>query len=306
MADEPLWYFNGDWVPQSQVLISPDDRGFNGDTVFDSFRTFGGKIFRLDDHVDRLYRSLKYMQFEIDETPDRIKEICYEGMQRNADMSENGEFGFYPMVTRGPGGRTRDAHSPNVIIKVSGNASNGRLAPLYDTGIHGVIVRTRSYPAGSLDPKVKHHSRNNFALADLEAGAIDPEGYPILTDYDGFLTEGISYNVFLVTDGVVRTPTDKHILQGVTRGVILELAEQLGIPRSEEDLQPYDFYTADEAFIASTSPCVMPMTRVDGRTVGDGKPGPIVKQLLAGFGELVGVDIVDLAKRDAAREAAAG
>ncbi|MCH8207335.1 MAG: aminotransferase class IV [Chloroflexi bacterium] len=227
-------------------------------------------------------------------------------MRRNAGMCENGEFSFYPMVTRGPGGRTRDAHSPNVIVKVNGNVSNGRLAPLYDTGVHGVIVRTRSYPAQSLDPKVKHHSRNNFALADLEAADIDPEGYPILTDLDGFLTEGISYNLFMVTDGVIRTPTDKHILQGVTRAVVVELAEQLGIPCNEEDLQPYDMYTADEAFIASTSPCVLPMTRVDTRTVGDGKPGPIVKQLLAAFGELAGVDIVDLARRDAAREAASG
>lgn len=304
MAREPLWYFNGDWVPMSRVLISPDDRGFNGDTVFDSFRTFGGEIFRLDEHINRLYRSLKYMQFEIAETPERMKQICQEGMRLNSDASGNGEFGFYPMVTRGPGGRTRDAHSPNVIVKVNGNASNGRFAPLYETGVHGVIVRTKSYPAGSLDPKVKHHSRNNFALADLEAAAVDPEGYPILTDYDGCLTEGISYNVFLVTDGVVRTPTDRHILQGVTRGVVLELAERLGIPSREEDLQPYDLYTADEAFIASTSPCVVPMTSVDRRAVGDGRPGPVVQQLLAGFGEMLGVDPVDLARRDAARESA--
>ena len=136
----------------------------------------------------------------------------------------------------------------------------------------------------------------------MEAAAVDPEGYPILTDYDGCLTEGISYNVFLVTDGVVRTPTDRHILQGVTRGVVLELAERLGIPSREEDLQPYDLYTADEAFIASTSPCVVPMTSVDRRAVGDGRPGPVVQQLLAGFGEMLGVDPVDLARRDAARE----
>ena len=166
-------------------------------------------------------------------------------------------------------------------------------------------MRSKSYPAQSLDPKVKHHSRNNFALADLEAADIDPEGYAILTDYDGFLTEAVGYNVFLVTEGTIRTPTDRHILQGVTRGVVIELAEQLNIPCHEDDLQPYDIYTADEAFITSTSRCVMPMTRVDRRPVGDGKPGPIVRQLLAGFSELVGIDIVDIAKRDAAREAAA-
>lgn len=116
------------------------------------------------------------MQLEIDETPDRMKKICYEGMRRNTDMREDGEFSFYPMVTSGPGGRPRDAHSPDVIVKVKGNASNGRIASLYDTSIHGVIARTRSCPARSLDPKVKHHSRNNFAMADLEAARESEDG----------------------------------------------------------------------------------------------------------------------------------
>ena len=145
----------------------------------------------------------------------------------------------------------------------------------------------------ALDPKVKHYSRMNFNLADLEAADVDPEGWPILTDSEGNLTEGTGYNVFLVTDGVIRTPGDRNILQGISRGMVFDLAEQLEIPLVEEDLQPYDMYTADEAFFSSTTPCVLPVTVVDKREIGDGRPGPIVQQLLSAWSETVGLDIVD-------------
>ena len=114
---------------------------------------------------------------------------------------------------------------------------------------------------------------------------------------DGNLSEGTGYNYFLVTDGVIRTATDTAILQGVSRGMVFDLARQLDIPVVEEDLQPYDLYTADEAFFASTSYCVLPMTVVDKRPIGDGKPGPITNQLLAAWSEAVGLDIVDQAIR---------
>jgi branched-subunit amino acid aminotransferase/4-amino-4-deoxychorismate lyase len=96
---------------------------------------------------------------------------------------------------------------------------------------------------------------------------------------------------------VIRTPGDKNILQGISRGMVFDLADQLEIPLVEEDLQPYDMYTADEAFFSSTTPCVLPVTVVDKRDVGDGKPGPIVQQLLAAWSESVGMDIVDQMER---------
>ena len=149
----------------------------------------------------------------------------------------------------------------------------------------------------SLDPKVKNFSRMNFNLADLEAGDVDPDAWPILMDTDGNLTEGTGYNIFLVTDGVIRTPGDRSILQGVSRGMVFDLARQLNIPLVEEDLQPYDLYTSDEAFFSSTSPCVLPVTKVDKRQLGDGRPGPIVQQLLSAWSESVGLDIADQAHR---------
>jgi branched-chain amino acid aminotransferase len=165
-----------------------------------------------------------------------------------------------------------------------------------------VIVRRRSYPPDALDPKVKNLSRMNFNLAELEAADVDPHGWPILTDSRGNLTEGIGYNLFLVGDGVIRTPGDRSVLQGVSRAMVIDLAKTLDIPLAEEDLQPYDLYTADEAFFSSTSPCVLPVTRVDHRRIGDGVPGPVVRRLLTAWGHAVGVDIVEQALQFARRE----
>ena len=220
-----------------------------------------------------------------------------EVIRRNEpERAEVGDYLVWQFVTRGPGARAREGGPPTVCVRVAPVTFN-TFASYYETGVHGVISRTRSYPPQSIDPKVKHWSRVNFGMADLEAADVDPESWPILTDLEGNLTEGTVNNVFLVTNGTIRTSTDRSILQGVSRGMVFDLAHQLNIPVAEEDLQPYDLYTADEAFYASSGPCVLPMTRADMRQVGDGKPGPITQQLLAAWSEAVDVDIVGQALR---------
>ena len=289
-------YFKGEWMPFSQVKIDPMDRGFTvGDVVFDVARTFNGKSFRMEDHIQRLYRSLKFVRIDPGLSAKEMLDICEEVVQRNDHLrAEVGDFTITQFVTRGPGSSSRSAGPPAVCVKVA-PIGFGRFADLFKDGAHGVITRTRSYPVESLDPKVKNYSRMNFNLADLEAADVDPEAWPILTDADGSLTEGTGYNVFLVTDGIIRTPGDRNILQGVSRGMVFDLARQLNIPLVEEDLQPYDLYTADEAFFSGTSPCVLPVSKVDQREIGDGRPGPIVQQLLSAWSETVGMDIVDQA-----------
>jgi len=289
-------YFKGEWMPFSQVKIDPMDRGFTvGDVVFDVARTFNGKSFRMEDHIQRLYRSLKFVRIDPGLSAKEMLDISEEVVQRNDHLrAEVGDFTITQFVTRGPGSSSRSAGPPAVCVKVA-PIGFGRFADLFKDGAHGVITRTRSYPVESLDPKVKNYSRMNFNLADLEAADVDPEAWPILTDAEGSLTEGTGYNVFLVTDGVIRTPGDRNILQGVSRGMVFDLARQLNIPLVEEDLQPYDLYTADEAFFSGTSPCVLPVSKVDQREIGDGRPGPIVQQLLSAWSETVGMDIVDQA-----------
>ena len=289
-------YFGGEWIPFSEVKIDPMDRGFLvGDVVFDVARTFNGKSFRMKEHVDRLYRSLKYVRIDPGLSPEEMLDISEEVVRRNeGHRPEAGDYTITQFVTRGVGRWSRDAGPPAVCVKV-GAIGFSRYARLYNEGAHAVIPRTRSYPVESLDPKVKHYSRMNFNLAELEVADVDPEAWPILTDVDGNLTEGTGYNFFMVTDGVLRTPGDRSILQGVSRGMVFDLARQLDIPLTEEDLQPYDLYTADECFFSGTSPCVLPVTRVDKREIGDGRPGPITQQLLAAWSETVGLDIVDQA-----------
>ena len=224
-------------------------------------------------------------------------DISEEVVRRNeSSRPEVGDFTITQFVTRGLGRRTRDAGSPNVCVKVAAVDFKSYVS-LYESGAHGVITRTRSYSPDSLDPKIKHYSRMNFALADLEAADVDPEAWPILTDTDGNITEGTGYNVFLVTNGVIRTAGSRDLLQGVSRGMVMDLARQMDIPLEQGELQPYDLYNADEAFFSSTSYCVLPVTRVDKRQVADGKPGPITQQLLAAWSESAGLDIVDQAQR---------
>jgi len=301
MADYTA-YFNGEWVPFSQVKIDPMDRGFLvGDVVFDVARTFNGKSFRMQGHIDRLYRSLKFIRIDPGLSPEKMLAISEEVIERNEHLREAvGDFTITQFVTRGPGRWAHTAGPPTVCVKVA-PITFDRYAHLYDSGAHGAIARTRSYSSESLDPKVKHFSRMNFNLAELEAADVDPEAWPILTDLHGNLTEGTGYNFFLVTDGVLRTPGDRSILQGVSRGMVFDLAKQLDIAVVEDDLQPYDLYTADEVFFSSTSPCVLPVTQVDKRQINDGKPGPLTRQLLSEWSETVGLNIVEQAQRFGSR-----
>ncbi len=214
MADY-VAYFNGDWVSFEDVKVSPHDRGFTvADVVFDVARTFNGKSFRMKQHVDRLYRSLKFVRIDPGLSPDEMLSVSEESIERNMDLlPDAGDFTVRQWVTRGPGRWAHTAGPPTVCVEVQ-RISFERYAGLYADGAHGVIARTRSYPAESLDPKVKHYSRMNFNLAELEAADVDESAWPILLDGDGNLTEGTGYNVFLVTDGVLRLPGDSTLLQG--------------------------------------------------------------------------------------------
>ena len=131
----------------------------------------------------------------------------------------------------------------------------------------------------------------------MEAADVDPDALPIMLDMNGIVSEGTGSNFFIVTDGTLRTPTDRSSLQGVSRMTVMEIADALGIPAAEDDLQPYDLYTADEAFFCSTPYCILPVGRIDNRRIGERAPGPVASQILAAWSERVGLDIVDQLRR---------
>ena len=135
----------------------------------------------------------------------------------------------------------------------------------------------------------------NFVLAQLETKDIDPNALTALTDLDGHVTEGTSFNIMAVKNGVIKTPTDSNILQGVSRDVVLKLARNLGLEVIEENIQPYDLITADEVFLSRTTPGIVPVSKVDNIKIEGEIPGPITQKLLAAYGELVGFDLIDQA-----------
>jgi len=287
-------YFNGEWIPYKDVIINPEDRGFTlADVVFDVGRTFNGKPFALEHHIDRMYRSLQYVRIDPGMTSDEMTSICEEAVQRNHKyLKKAGDFTIHPWVTRGV--ESVNDSTPTVCISIK-PVNFARFAKAYVDGVKTVIAKTRSYSTDMMDPKVKHHNRMNFVLAELEAKDVDPKALPILMDGNGNITEGSGNNVFLVKGGVLKTPKGTSILWGISRKTVMEVATNIGIEVVQEDLQPYDIYTADEVFFTSTSPRITPVNSIDNRLIGDGKPGPITKQLLAAHSEKVGVDIVDQA-----------
>lgn len=298
---EPLSFFNGDYVPDSECKIHISDRAFlRGDTVYDVSRTFNGKVHRLGEHLDRLYRSLNFARIDPGMSIDELETVTHEVIRRNPP-DQGGDSVVWHTVVRGyapPPARINVMVPATVCVSVK-PIDFGGFAHRYQTGCHVVFPRTRSYSPQSLEPKLKHYSRMNFSLAELEATDVDPEAQAVLLDLDGNISENTTGNFFIVTDGVLRTPTDRSILQGVSRLDIFDLAKNLGIPTSEEDLQPYDAYTADEAFLTNTIYCALPVARIDNRPLRSEVPGPVMHRLMAAWSEMVGLDIVDQALHQA-------
>jgi branched-chain amino acid aminotransferase len=303
MPDSFVAYFNGEWKPAEECKLSLDDRGFRlGDAVFEVDRTFNGKIFDLDGHLDRLMRSLKVTRIDPGLSRQEMADISYEVVKRNwGKIPQGGDMTVRQVITRGEGFNVVDANNAKKPTVYIGGAPMNfkRYAHLYNEGTHVVFARTRTYHPDSLDPKVKHQSRMNFVLADLEATDVDPNAWPVLLDLDGNIAEGTGFNFWIVKDGVIKTASDRAILQGISRNAITRLAKNLGIPIEFEDFQLYDAYNADEAFVSGTSHCLLPVSKLDNRPLDGPTPGPVVKQLLAAWSETVGVDIVGQARKQA-------
>ena len=262
-------YFNGEYVPYSQVKIDPADRGFSlGDVVFDTGRTFDGVPFRLKEHVDRLYRSLTYVRIDPGVTHAEMTAITEEVLSRNEEHRPSvGDFTYTQFVTRGAGGVA--GGQPTVCVRVM-PVGFDRSAKAYREGVHGVITKTQSYPAASVDPKIKHWSRLNFVLADLEANDVEPGALAILTDGDRNITEGTGSNVFIdqrrPAHGQGRRPAPGRVARdGVRPGPPAGHTAGRGGPTGLRPVHRRRGVLLD---------CIMPMTRVDRRPVGDGVPGP--------------------------------
>ena len=288
-------YLNGDIIGFDEAKVSLFDWGLQeGYGVFDMARTFKGKPFKLREHLGRLYHSLRYARIDPGLSVEEIEKISLEVLKLNEDLREpNGDYWICQTITRG-NDWPYSTSTPTVAI-YNLPLPLEKWAAMYNEGAHAVITSIRRTPPECVDPKVKVLSRINLELAQAEAGRIESGAYAILLDLKGNITEGPGLNIFIVRNGVLMHPSPYSILRGVTRETIMELAEKLGIAVRECDIQPYDVYSADEAFFTTTSRCILPVTVVDGLQIGNGKPGPMTKRLLKAWGDMVGVDIVEQA-----------
>lgn len=298
-----LAYLNGAFVPQSECRIHVGDSGFAfGHAVTESTRTFRHEPFNLHQHIERLYLSMRTVQIDPQLSPERLEEVTLEVLERNLPLLKPDEdVWLVHDVTGGPMITTIGAwrYGPATVVIRAFPLDFTAYAHFYSKGCHAVTPMIRQHPVASLDPKIKHRNRLHMVLAELQVKQIDPEGFSILQDLDGNLAENKGGNFFIVKDGVLRTPSTRNALRGISRQTVIELAGQLGIPVREDDLQPYDVQTADEAFFTSTSYCALPATRFNGTPIGAGVPGPIWKRIIDAWSELVNFDIVDQAERAA-------
>ena len=278
-------YVNGKFVAKSEAKVSVFDRGYlYGDGVFEGIRAYNSRIFRLDQHVERLYRGAKAIALDIPLTPEELKDVIIETVRRN----ELRDCYIRVVVSRGVGDlglNPMDCHTPATIIVIASHIS---LYPreVYEQGLELITCTTRRNLPSALNPEIKSLNYLNNILARIEvvqAGA--HEG--LMLNHLGYVAEGTGDNVFIVRGGVLRTPP-AHIglLEGITRQVVLELAEGMDLPAREEEITLYEVYTADECFLTGTAAEIVPVARCDQRVIGDGKPGPITKRLMEQFKEV--------------------
>ena len=277
-------YINGEFVPQAEAKISVFDHGLlYGDGVFEGLRSYGGKVFRLREHIARLYESAKAIWLEIPMAQDAMGDAVKEAVRVN--KIDDGYVRL--VVTRGAGTLGLDPNrcsNPQVIIIA--DAISLYPKELYDNGLEIVTVSVqRTHPA-ALNPRIKSLNYLNNILAKIEglqAGCIEA----LMLNHKGEVAECTGDNIFLVRHGVLYTPPlDAGILAGVTRDAVIELAREAGIEVREATLSKHDVYIADECFLTGTAAEVVPVVKVDSRTIGTGKPGPMTRDLEQRFRKL--------------------
>lgn len=277
-------YLDGQFVPEAEAKVSVFDHGLlYGDGVFEGIRFYHGRVFKLAEHIERLYDSAKALCLTIPLSPEEMTEAVLETIRQN----ELADGYVRLVVTRGVGDL---GLNPKLCKRASVFCIAAKISlysdELYRNGLDIVTCATRRISNAAMPPAVKSLNYLNNILAKIEAmqaGAAEA----LMLNEQGYIAECTADNVFVIKKGRLFTPpVTAGSLRGITRGTVLDLAEDLGIPTSEPELTRYDVFTADECFLTGTAAEVVPVVRCDTRVIGDGKPGPVTARLLAAFREL--------------------
>jgi branched-chain amino acid aminotransferase len=274
-------YINGQYVDKDKASVSVFDHGFLfGDGIFEGMRSYGGRVFRLDEHLRRLWDSAKSIWLEMPISRQAMAQAVNDTLKRNGI-----EDGYVRLiVTRGQGTLGLDAHlcvNPQVIIITDHIALYP--AEHYEKGLEIITASTlRNHPA-ALNPRIKSLNYLNNILAKIEghhAGCVEA----LMLNHKGEVAECTGDNIFLVIHGQLLTPpNDAGILEGVTRGAVMELAAEAGIRVRQVALTRHDVYVADECFLTGSAAEVIPVVKVDDRVIGNGHPGSVTRDLAQRF-----------------------
>jgi branched-chain amino acid aminotransferase len=297
----PIAYLNGRFVPQADARIPVYDAGFMlGATVSEQLRTFGGKLFRLSEHLARLEESLSIVGTQLPVTRDELIAIATQLVTHNHGLLPAGDdLGLSLFVTPGP---YATLAGPDVA---TGPTLGLHTYPLpfqlwrdkYKTGERLVTPQTRQVPPECWPPQLKCRSRMHYYLADKEASRAQPGSRALMLDLAGNVLETSIANILVYHRARGLTiPPAATVLQGVSLAATLELAAAQGIPISEAPLSVADVESADEVLLASTTYCLLPVTRINSHEIGGGLPGPIYTKLLAGWNSLAGFDVAEQAR----------
>lgn len=279
-----LVWLNGEVQDLDNAVVPAGDHAhLYGDGLFEGIRIYGGKVFKLDEHLDRLYDGIKFLEFEMHISKSELRQSILELRQESGI-----DAGYIRLnVTRGTGlgldPRNIDRR-PNVMIMISTLSLYPKEA--YELGLKAVTVSTRVFPAQCLDPRLKTIGRYVANIqAKLEANR-QGAGEGIMLNTEGYLAEATGDNIFLIKNGIVRTPhISCGILGGITRQTVIDLARNNGLDVREEVLTLYDLVSADEAFLTGTAAEVIPLVSLDGRKIGCGTPGEITHRIMDLFSE---------------------
>ena len=297
LSNQRIAWFNGKFMPENEVMIPFRDRSWKyGDGAFDMTRTFEGKPFRLKEHIDRFYRSLRYLQIDPGLSPKEMIAHSEEVVARNAHLhAAVGDWWLGQRVSRGVdavGDEGWEHTGPNVVIELL-PLPFAKRAKQYRDGADLMTTTVRRTSPTALSPRAKTHNYLNMIMAEKPIKALAPDAWPILLDEHGNIAEGLGSNVFIVRDGELFTPSERYVLPGVSRQMTMDMAKQLGIKCTTGDIDLFDAANAEEMFITSTSLCILPVRSFNGAPVGDGKtPGPITKKLIDAYSKDVGCDFV--------------
>lgn len=281
------WVFlNGEFIPSENARVSIYDHGFlYGDGAFEGIRAYHGKAFKLEAHVDRLYRSLKALWIELPYGQEQF----VANIEKLVEMNEVTDGYIRVTVTRG---QALGLDPKNIKGEPTVVLSTDKLSlyppSMYENGLMVVTVATRIANPQVLEPRIKSLGKYLCNIqAKIEANQVGAGEGLMLTE-DGYVAECTGDNIFFIRDGVVYTPPAfLGILEGITRGTVMDLLGEMGIQVVEKVFTRFDLYTADEAFLTGTAAEVIPMVKLDDRQIGDGKPGPITKDLIKVFHEYV-------------------